>query len=309
MWDNGSPNAGGSSGGGGSPAPATPATPATPARCTAPGTTRATLNRHAQKVWLQAVDQLSTTCADATQISGVIQSRLQTLFNLVATRVERRHRIQVIWTTNISSETVGSRDIVIYFVNWYAPGGSGTRGTNGVVERYLRERQAATGDSAYGSLRRAHFDNRATPTEGGMCICDTDNTPPATRGTSCCEVYADRMISANAIPDGVANRGALVNNQGFAMAGMAFHEAMHNKIDPFKGASWDLHGLSGGGLAQGNFGGGQQHTTADIREMGSYVNRVRGQYILQAAAPATTAPATPATPGSATPATPGTTTP
>lgn len=250
------------------------------------------------------MDQLSATCADQTQIANVIQSRLQSLFTLVANRPGPPQHIQVIWTTNISSETVGSRDIVIYFVNWYASGNSGPRGTNGVVERYLRGRQAATSGAmarAYDSLRRTHFDNRTTPTEGGMCVCDTDNTPPATRGTSCSEVYADRMIHANAIPDGVSNRNDFVNNQGFAMAGMAFHEAMHNKIDPFKSGSWDLHNLAGGGLARGNFGGGQQHTTADIVEMGNYINRVRGQYILPASTPATTTPAAPATPGSATP--------
>ena len=309
MWDNGSPNNGGSGSGTGGGTP--PARPVHAPRCTAPGTTRATLNRRALHVWLQAVDQLSTNCADATQIANTTRTRLQSLFTLVARRPGQPHVIQVLWTTDISSETVGRRDIVIYFVNCFAPGTSGSRrarGSNSVVERYLREREAATSGSTattYRQLRQQFFNPLTTPGEAGLCIADTDNTPPASSGTSACEAYTDVIAAANAIPAGVANRSDFVNNQGFALAGIAFHEAMHNKIDPFHGSSWNLHTSGGGGLALGNFGGSQTHTSANIRLMGQYIYRPRRQYILRPSTPqpTTTSPGTPA--GAAQPATPG----
>lgn len=314
--------------GGGTGTPSTPSTPPAqpvqPARCTAPGTTRATINRHALHVWLQAVDQLSSSCNDANLIAQGIRSRLQSLFTLVARRPGPPAHIQVLWTTNIASETVGSRDIVIYFVNCYASG-SGTRrrrGNTSVVERYLREREAATSGSLsqqYQALRQQFFSPLSTPSEAGLCIPDTDGTT-ASNSTSVCEVYIDVMTQANPVPAGAANRAQLLqNNLGFAIAGMAFHEAMHNKIDPFQGSGWNLHTSGGGGLAQGTLSGGQTHTQQNINLMAQRVNRVRRQYILQPAAasqPATPpggsgggsgTPTTPATPsGSSSPAQPAT---
>jgi hypothetical protein len=301
-------------GGGGTGTPSTPSTPpqpVQPARCTAPGTTRATINTHALHVWLQAVDQLSSNCNDASLIAQGIQSRLQSLFTLVAGRPGPPAQIQVLWTTNIASETVGSRDIVIYFVNCYAPG-SGTirrRGNTSVVERYLHEREAATSGSLsqqYHALRQQFFSPLSSPSEAGLCVPDTDGTT-ASNSTSVCEVYIDVMTQANPVPAGAANRAQLLqNNLGFAIAGMAFHEAMHNKIDPFQGSGWNLHTSGGGGLAQGTLSGGQTHTQQNINLMGQHVNRVRRQYILQPAA--ASQPATPPASGGAsgTPTTPAT---
>lgn len=307
----------GTGGGTGTPGtPATPPQPVQPARCTAPGTTRATINTHALHVWLQAVDALSSNCNDANLIAQGIQSRLQSLFTLVTQRPGPPAQIQVLWTTNISGETVGNRDIVIYFVNCYRPGSTRRRGNTSVVERYLREREAATSGSLsqqYRALRQQFFSPLSSPSEAGLCIPDTDGTT-ASNSTSVCEVYIDVMTHANPVPAGAANRAQLLqNNLGFAMAGMAFHEAMHNKIDPFQGGSWNLHTSGGGGLAQGTLSGGQTHTQQNINLMAQRVNRVRRQYILQptAASQPTTppggsggasgtpsgAPTTPASPG------------
>jgi hypothetical protein len=283
---------GGGSGGTGTP----PATPVQPPRCTVPGTTRATIDAHALKVWLQAVDPLSPQCQEETPISEGIRARLQQLFDLVATRAGHHTRIQVLWTTDVSHETVGQRDIVIYFTNWYASDQSGSRGNSGVVDRYLRERGSATRSSdpelsrAYGDLRRQHITNNTTPSEGGLCVADTDGAA-ASSSTSVSEVFTDIVRHAAAMPTGATNWELLLRNRlGFGLAGMAFHEAMHNKVDPFRPSGWNLHTDGGGGLALGHFGWEQEHTQININFMGQYIRNDRRQYILpsSAARPATT---------------------
>ncbi|MFH1746445.1 MAG: hypothetical protein ABIG44_05305 [Planctomycetota bacterium] len=287
---------------GGSPTPSPQ--PVQPARCTAPGTTRATLVRGALRVWLQAVDPLNADCNDANIIAGGIEARLQSLFTLVARRPGQPQRIQVLWTTDVSTQTIGERDIIIYFTNWYAAGGQ-RRSNNGVVNRYLQERASATSSDrslsqAYQQLRRQHITNNTTPSEGGLCVPDTDG-PDARRSTSVSEVFTDIMRAAiPADPAATNYRPDLLRNRvGFGIAGMAFHEAMHNKIDPFKTEwgerqspprTWDLHSQGGGGLAVGNFGWDQAHTSANINLMGQYIYRRRRQYILQPSQAASPSP-------------------
>ncbi|MGD8451084.1 MAG: hypothetical protein PVJ57_04645 [Phycisphaerae bacterium] len=291
---NGSPGAGGGGGTGGGPAVPVPQ-PAQPARCTAPGTTRATLNTHALKVWLQAVDPLSPDCNDANGMAEGIQTRLQSIFDLVAARPGQPNAIQVIWTLDISSEPVGTRDIVIYFSDWYTTRGGTTPSSRGVVNRYLQERaRQTTGDlrQIYQELRRVHITSRSTPSEGGLCVADTDNTPPVNNGTSVSEVFTDIMLRAMPSIDQAANRSELLRTRyGFGLAGMAYHEAMHDKIDPFQGEGWDLHSSGGGGLARGNLGWNDTHTQRNIDLMAQRIYQTRHQYILPAAAPTTPTPA------------------
>lgn len=301
MTWNGSPGTGGGGGaGGGTAAPAAPQV-AQPARCTAPGTTRATLNSRALKVWLQAVDPLSTDCNDANGIAEGIQTRLQSIFTLVARRPGQPNQIQVVWTLDISRERVGQRDIVIYFSDWYTTRGGTTRSNRGVVNRYLQERARQTsGDlrEDYRRLRQHHITQRSTPSEGGLCVPDTDNTPPASNGTSVSEVFTDIVLRAIPSIDQATNRSELLRTRyGFGLAGMAFHEAMHNKIDPFQPAGWDLHTSGGGGLAVVNLGWNQAYTQANINLMGQRINRARRQYILPASATAAPAASPPPTAG------------
>jgi hypothetical protein len=120
-----------------------------------------------------------------------------------------------------------------------------------------------------------------------MCVPDNDTGNTAT-STSVCEVYSDVIRQNNQFDPGVAHPERQQRRVGFAMAGMAYHELMHNKIDPYEwaigaGPSWDLHAHGGAGLALATISGGQTYTTPNITHMADHVHRDRRQYILRPA--------------------------
>jgi hypothetical protein len=79
------------------------------------------------------------------------------------------------------------------------------------------------------------------------------------------EVYLSEM-------EGDADYARLVSN-------IAFHEILHNKLEPKPRA--DIHGIGGGGLSSPTVSRGMRPTKAEIDLMGPALSRVVPQYTLQ----------------------------
>ncbi len=62
------------------------------------------------------------------------------------------------------------------------------------------------------------------------------------------------------------------------VANIAFHEILHNKLEPSPLA--DIHGIGGGGLSSPTVNSGMRPTTAEITPMGAALSRNVQQYTL-----------------------------
>jgi hypothetical protein len=235
-------------------------------RSTKGGDTRTGLDSRAYTVWLHAVHKFY----DAEKQNGWMrtgtQSRLQELFDLVAKKGSKIKKIDVTWTDDVGKAGVKDNEIVIYFVTGY---------TDGLIKKYIADRLKQNLTEAE---RKTYDDAAATQSkegakEAGLALIEIE--------WSLSEVYIAMCKEASPADPDATNYEELVTKWQARMAGnAAFHEAMHNKIDPTQGSSWDLHAKGGDGLAKATFGEKTNHTDANIQQMADALPKDRKQYIL-----------------------------
>ncbi len=236
-------------------------------RSTSGSDTRNAVDSHAFTVWLQEERPLSDDSATRDLLREGVKNRLQELFDLVADESGPPRKIKVRWTADVSAESVKDNEIVIYFMKKYS---------QGLIKSYLEGR--ADERSMLPDQERENYqalaDGVSTIQDGGLTLTEDSWGP-----WSLSEVYAEVCIDESAAQD-AANSDEVVRDwQGGNIGNLAFHEAMHNQIDPTKRDSWDLHSSGGDGLAVANVGEGTEHTNANIEKMAAAINKDRKQYI------------------------------
>lgn len=216
----------------------------------------------AYTVWLQQIADFSTNARHNTLIHDGTQQRLQAIFNQVARQRGAPRRITVQWTADASQANVRNNEIVIYFVQNYM---------NGLVHPWLLARaRTFTGDA-----RRQTLDNDRALQSGAEAGCTLLDG-----GVTISEVHIERCVSSTPADPEATNYEELLSRDVGGMCGnMAFHEAMHNKVDPTQRAGFDLHNGGGGGLAAASISDTTTATTANLRHMARALSRARPQYI------------------------------
>jgi len=215
---------------------------------------------------------------EATAIQLGVQDRLQALFDDVARLRPGHPRIALRWVTDMAQLRPADRELVIYFVGTFM---------TGVIQPQLEFLRL---NARTPELRR-HYEtqyNAALPSavggglpEDGLTFTVQPNDirlhagPPWTVS----EVYVSVMLARDfpgTSPRSPSLAGWVANMHdriGCQIANVAFHEGMHNKIDPAHTGNWNMHTSGGGGLAV-NTGSNIAATTGNLSQFAAQLFRV-----------------------------------
>ena len=149
-----------------------------------------------------------------------------------------------LWTMHPSQQGIIPSDCIVYFVSSYSHGVVRPR-----VQQALADPGLLPATRAQLTAADQMYAQQSMITGAIRHLGLTDATIPAVS-----EVWIGlitRMVRGLHAMNPVWT-DAEIEGVGYALAACAYHEAMHNKVEPNAGAGFNLHGpLGGGGIARG----------------------------------------------------------
>jgi hypothetical protein len=140
-------------------------------------------------------------------------------------------KYKVAWVNNLTQQAIRPEDCLVYFVGNYS---------TGVGRRWAHSTGSTLTPAQQGSM------NTFTFAELGM----TYNAPGQ---PTLSEVHIDKCLHALRLlrANNPTFSATEIVDYPIVLAAYAWHEAMHNKVEPHMGRGWDLHVNGGGGWANG----------------------------------------------------------
>ncbi len=188
--------------------------------------------------------RMSTSTPPQTEAELLEEATITGLRDLFA---QVNGSINIVWVTSVAEARaeVGARDLVVYFSRDFA---------SGLIAPFARSMRGRTsGDMrAFYSNVLSSYESDSNAHNIGLTLINYDPRWALT------EIYVQRVFSHNPEVNNLGNTSweSAVRAVGRELAGIAFHEGMHNKVEPNHDAvgdeEFDLHRHGGHGIADIN---------------------------------------------------------
>jgi hypothetical protein len=243
-----------------------------PAVRSAPGSTGTTVRRAEYQVFLVQLAPFPNDRNQRDSIRTGVSNRLVELFAAVADASGPPRTINLVWVDTLAeliAENPHPREVVVYFTESFQ---------RGLIAPYLQSLSRRARPTSRDGFRDLYDRfNRQPPAEVGLTV---EGSYEATVGRRREVMWQYSEVFVRATYETFQDRNADISNVqqymqdtvGYGIAGLVYHELMHNKVDPPEVArdrNWDLH--NGTGLARIS-GYRDAHTQANITKLAQYLN-------------------------------------